>query len=170
MSKTELKKYLRELTKEQLEDQVLTLYDKFSPVKTYYDFVFHPNERKLAMDARSKIAQEYFPVSSRRPKLRRSTAQQIIKHFLTLEVDPYLIADIMLFAIEIAQTYKAEKPIKQEAFYKGMQVAFSQAVHFVNSSGIGSEYKSRIDQIYQTVNQQKWPNAYQFEQPYFMLH
>jgi hypothetical protein len=102
--------------------------------------------------------------------LRRSTAQQIIKHFLTLEVDPYLIADIMLFAIEIAQTYTAEKLIKQEAFYKGMQVAFSQAVHFVNSSGIGSEYKSRIYQIYQTVNQQKWPNAYQFEQPYFMLH
>jgi hypothetical protein len=74
MSKTELKRYLRDLTKEQLEEQVRTLYDKFSPVKTYYDFVFQPNERKLALDARTKIAQEYFPVSSRRPKLRRSTA------------------------------------------------------------------------------------------------
>jgi hypothetical protein len=169
MSKTELKRYLRDLTKEQLEEQVHTLYDKFSPVKTYYDFVFQPNERKLAMDARTKIAQEYFPVSARRPKLRRSTAQNIIKHFITLEVDSYVIADIMLFAIEIAQTYTAEKPIKQDAFYKGMLVSFKQAVQFVNASGIGSDFKSRMDQIYGAVNQQNWPNAYGFEQPYFML-
>jgi hypothetical protein len=169
MSKPELKRYLRDLTKEQLEEQVHTLYDKFSPVKTYYDFVFQPNERKLALDARTKIAQEYFPVSSRRPKLRRSTAQNIIKHFKTLEVDSYVIADIILFAIEIAQTYTAEKPIKQVAFYKGMLVGFKQAVQFINASGIGSDFKTRMDQIYGSVYQQNWPNAYDFEQPYFML-
>jgi hypothetical protein len=169
MSKTELKRYLRDLTKEQLEEQVQTLYDKFSPVKTYYDFVFQPNERKLALDARTKIAQEYFPVSARRPKLRRSTAQNIIKHFCTLEVDSYVIADIMLFAIEIAQIYTADKPIKQEAFYKGMCVGFKQAVQFVNAARISSDFKSRMDQIYLNVNQQNWPNAYDFEQPYFML-
>jgi hypothetical protein len=39
MSKRELK-YLKDLTKEQLEEQMIRLYEKFSPVKVYYNFVF----------------------------------------------------------------------------------------------------------------------------------
>lgn len=35
MSKRELKKYVAQLTKEQLEEQVMELYEKFSPVKVY---------------------------------------------------------------------------------------------------------------------------------------
>ena len=34
MSKRDLKKYLNELNKEQLEEQIITLYDKFPAVKT----------------------------------------------------------------------------------------------------------------------------------------
>ena len=44
MSKRELKKYVAQLTKEQLEEQVMELYEKFSPVKVYYNFVFNPKE------------------------------------------------------------------------------------------------------------------------------
>ncbi len=47
MSKRDLKKYLAELSKEQLEEQIIELYEKFIPVKTYYDFVFNPKEDKL---------------------------------------------------------------------------------------------------------------------------
>ncbi len=38
MSKRELKKYLHELPKDQLEEQILDLYAKFKNVKTYFDF------------------------------------------------------------------------------------------------------------------------------------
>ena len=44
MSKRDLKKYLSELNKEQLEEQIIELYEKFSPVKVYYNFVFNPKE------------------------------------------------------------------------------------------------------------------------------
>ena len=62
MSKRDLKKYLGELTKEQLEEQLIELYEKFAPVKTYYDFVFNPKEDKLLQEAKVKISQEYFPI------------------------------------------------------------------------------------------------------------
>ena len=62
MSKRELRKYLKELTKEQLEEQIINLYDKFPAVKTYYDFVFNPNERKLLQEFKLKVSNEYFPV------------------------------------------------------------------------------------------------------------
>ena len=169
MSKRDLKKYLTGLNKEQLEEQIIELYEKFSPVKVFYDFVFNPKEDKLLQESKTKISHEYFPVKKSgakwRPKakMRRSVAQKIIKHFISLGVDPFVIADVMLYNIEIAQTYSSGNFIKQELFYKSMLNSFEQAVNFVISNGVLSEFKPRIIAIQQETMQQKWKNKYEFE-------
>ena len=109
MSKHKLKKYLSELNKEQLEEQIIELYEKFSPVKVYYNFVFNPKEESLLQECKLKISNEYYPLKKlgrrSKPKMRRSVAQKYIKHFTLLGVDPFVIADVMLYNIEIAQTF-----------------------------------------------------------------
>lgn len=166
MSKRDLKKYLGELDKEQLQEQLIELYDKFSVVKEFYDFVFNPKEDKLLQEAKLKISHEYFPVSSsgkrRKPKMRRSVAQKIIKHFITLGVDPFVIADVMLYTIEIAQAFSSENIIRQETFYKSMSNSFEQAVQFSIANGILSEFNSRIRAISEEVIAQKWKNKSDF--------
>ncbi|MDR7371576.1 DUF6155 family protein [Flavobacterium aquidurense] len=169
MSKRDLKKYLSELDKEQLEEQIIELYEKFVPVKTFYDFVFNPKEDKLLQESKTKISHEYFPVKKPnakwRPKakMRRSVAQKIIKHFILLGVDPFVIADLMLFNIEVAQTFSAGNYIKQELFYKSILNSFEQAVNFVISNGILADFKTRILEVHQQTLQQKWKNKYDFE-------
>ncbi|MGA9638817.1 DUF6155 family protein [Flavobacterium sp.] len=166
MSKRDLKKYLLELNKEQLEEQIIELYEKFSPVKVYYDFVFNPNEDKLLQECKFKISNEYFPIKKTgrksKPKMRRSVAQKYIKHFMLLGVDPFVIAEIMFYNIEIAQTFSAQNLIKQELFYKSMGNSFEQAVHFCIINGILSEFKKRILAIYNEILVQKWKNHAQF--------
>ncbi len=162
MSKRDLKKYLSELNKEQLEDQFFELYDKFRAVKVYYDFVFNPNEKKLVKEAKLKISNEYFPICGKNPKMRRSTAQKIIKHFITLGVDPYIIADIMLYNIEIAQSLCSERKINQEAFYKSMLHSFEQALSFIIEKGVLNDYKSRVVAIKEESILQNWSNKYEF--------
>ena len=166
MSKRDLKKYLGELDKEQLHEQLIELYDKFSVVKEFYDFVFNPKEDKLLQEAKLKISHEYFPVSSsgkrRKPKMRRSVAQKIIKHFITLGVDPFVIADVMLYTIEIAQAFSSENIIRQETFYKSMSNSFEQAVQFSIANGILSEFNSRIRAISEETIAQKWKNKSDF--------
>lgn len=169
MSKRELKKYVAQLTKEQLEEQVLELYEKFSPVKVYYNFVFNPKEETLLQEAKLKVSHEYFPIrnpgrkSKPRAKMRRSVAQKFIKHFILLGVDPFIVADLMLYAIEIAQTYADENPIKSETFYKSMFNSFEQATTFCVSNGIFTDFKARIVKIAEETNQQKWQNRFEFE-------
>jgi hypothetical protein len=169
MSKRDLKKYLAELSKEQLEEQIIELYEKFAPVKVYYDFVFNPKEDKLLQESKVKISQEYFPIKKAgarwkpKAKLRRSVAQKIIKHYIMLGVDPFVIADIMLYNIEIAQTYSSSNLIKQEIFYKSILNSFEQAVNFSISNGILHDFKERIFAIQQQTIQQKWKNKYEFE-------
>lgn len=162
MSKRNLKNYLSELTKKQLQEQILELYDKFANVKTYYDFVFNPNEEKLSKAAKIKISNEYFPVNSRKPKMRRSVAQKFIKHFLELGVDSFVITDIMLFTIEIVQSFTAEKPIKQESFYKSILNSFKQVIDFVIEKGIYYEFKERIKAIEIQAIEQNWCNKNDF--------
>lgn len=166
MSKRDLKKYLTELNKQQLEEQILELYEKFPAVKTYYDFVFNPKEDTLLKECKIKISNEYFPQKTsgkpRRPKMRRSVAQKYIKHFILLGVDPFIIADVMLYSIEIAQTFSAERLVKPEAFFKSMLSSFEQAIKFMIANGILEEFMPRIIAINKEVFQQNWFNKEEF--------
>jgi ADP-dependent phosphofructokinase/glucokinase len=162
MSKRDLKKYLAELDKPQLEEQIIDLYDKFSDIKTYYNFVFNPNEKNLLRDAKLKISNEYFPIRGKRPKMRRSVAQKFIKHFISLGVDDFAIADVMLYNLEISQTLTAEKTIYNEAFFKSMLLSFQQVISFLIEKGILYEFQKRVIAINDEVQKQNWNNKYDF--------
>lgn len=166
MSKRDLKKYLASLPKEELEQQLLTAYEKFADVKAYYNFIFNPKEEKLEQEAKVKIANEYFPLKGKRPKLRRSVAQKYIKHFLSLGVDPYVVADVMLFTIETAMKYSAKREMKYGSFFKSILTAYKQAVDYVTVNGMASNYSDRIAAIYKEVFKQDWETKKEFERIY----
>ena len=163
MSKRAFKKYIKSLKKEDLEEQILDLYDRFDDVKVFYNFVFNPNEEKLVKEAKFKISKEYFPPNNRKPKKRRSVAQKLIKHFLKLEMEPHALADVMFYNIEIAQTFSKDMENNTEAFEKSMLKSFEQASEFVINHGIASEFGTRINKITEEAEDQKWTNAYQFD-------
>jgi len=163
VSKRELKSYLNELTKRQLQEQVLDLYTRFKPVKTYYNFVFNPKEEKLLDEAKFRISKEYFPQNNRKPKTRRSIAQKIIKHYLQLGVDAFIIADVMLFNIEVAQRFTKEKKINQMSFYSSMLKSYNEAISFITENGLNTDFINRLNNIYVEGKAQDWPNYDEFE-------
>ena len=155
MSKRALKKYLTELRKKELEEQLMDLYTRFPVVKEYYDFIFNPKEDKMVQEAKAKISNEYFPLKRRRPKARRSVAQKYIKHFIKLGVEPHLIADVMLYNLEIAQTFSQNKNVP-DAFYKSMLNSFKEMVQFVSLNALLPNFKDRLIKVYETTQEQDW--------------
>ncbi|MBC7000039.1 DUF6155 family protein [Cytophaga sp. FL35] len=155
MSKRALKKYLKEVPKTALEEQVLDLYERFPVVKEYYNFIFNPREDKLVQEAKTKISNEYFPVKRKRPRARRSVAQKYIKHFLKLGVNPPLIADVMLYNLEIAQLFAQERNVN-EAFFKSMLNSFKEALQFVSLNALLPQFKDRIIKIYKGSQEKNW--------------
>lgn len=163
MSKRELKKYVSTLKKKELELQIIELYERFKDVKVFYDFAFNPQEDKLIDQAKAKIANEYFPVKRRKARARRSVAQKHIKHFLDIGVSPMMIADVMWFNLEIAQTYNKHRQLKQPAFYKSMANSFDEAVKYSSVNGLIHDYKDRLLEVYKQAQLQKWPNLHELE-------
>lgn len=160
MSKKLLQKHLVELQKEHLEIMVLDLYDKFPEVKTYFNFVFNPNENKLLEQARVKVANEFFPLKRKRPKARRSVAQKYIKHFKTLGMSPELIAEFMWYNIGLMHTFCEEKP-QRLPFFKSFCNFYKEALQFASYHQIIPIYKTQILAVY--TASKDWENAYDFE-------
>jgi transcriptional regulator with PAS, ATPase and Fis domain len=162
MSKRELKNYLKDLTKTQLEEQIVDLYERFKAVKEYYDFAFNPKENELIEQCRFQISKEYYPVSSRKAKMRRSVAQKWIKKLMVLEAESTLLADVMFFNIEIALTFSGEHIIRQESFFTSFFKSFNEAVRFTSEKGILQDFKGRIEKIANDTWDQQWPNRNAF--------
>jgi hypothetical protein len=162
MSKRALKKYLGQLKKPDLEEQLIDLYMRFPEVKKYYDFVFNPKEDKLLQEAKMKISNEYFPVKRRRPRARRSVAQKYIKHFKTLGVDSYMLSDLMLFNLETAQQF-SEKHNVNDAFYKSMLNSFKEIITHISIHGLMPEFKNRIIAAYNFVVARNWSFQEEFQ-------
>jgi len=158
VSKRALKKYIAGLKKTELEEQLIDLYDRFPAVKKYYDFVFNPKEGKLVQEAKFKISNEYFPVKRKRPRARRSMAQKYIKQFIILGMDPHLVADVMLYNMEVAQSFSNDRNVP-DAFYKSMLNSFTEAVHYISTHALLSNFKERIIKIYHTTQEQRWSYA-----------
>lgn len=157
MSKRALKEFISQLPKDELALQLVDLYDRFPMVKEYYDFIFNPKEDKLIQEAKIKVSNEYFPIRRKRARMRRSIAQKFIKHYLKLGVEPILVADLMLFNIEIAQSFSSEKKVA-DTFFKSMLNSFDEAVVFISQHNLLPDYKTRISKIYIAVSAQQWPN------------
>ena len=162
MSKRELKKYIAELNKEQLEAQILELYARFKPVKEYYDFAFKPNERKLLDDCKFKIHKEYFPPRGRRPKTRRSVAKKCIRHFRLLNVAPEFTAELMLYNLETAQSYSARRKV-YDSFYPAMFRFYEDLIKYCLEHGMQEAFAERINAIAEEAWQQDWINKSAFE-------
>jgi hypothetical protein len=163
MTKRKLKGYISELTKEQLEEQIVDLYIRFKDVKQYYDFAFNPKEDKLLEESKFKISKEYFPIGRRKAKLRRSVAQKIIKNCRLLQVDTQVLIEIMFFNLEIAITYREEKSILQESFYKSMLRSFEELVLYIDEHALLYEYKERLNILCTRIEKQAWFNYPAFE-------
>ena len=163
MSKRELKNYLKNLNSNQLRYQIEDLYLRFKNVKEFYDFAFNPNEKKLTDEIKFLISKEYFPMNTRRPKLRRSVAQKKIKYLRSLGADVLIISDIMFYNVEIAILYSAEVYVRNESFYLSIYKSFDEAVKYIYENGIQRDFSGRVSKIINSVNEHNWINSSAFE-------
>jgi hypothetical protein len=170
MGKQKLKAYLKQLAKEEIEEQLIELYETSRDVKKYYDFLLSPREERLVDDWKAKISKEYFPAHGRRRRARRSIGQKAVKELEFLGVSPDVIADIRLFAIEIAILFTVEQHRSDVAFFRSFEVQFEKALDFLKDNGILSDFKPRCSEIVRRVEEAEWSNMEGFREKYIMYY
>ena len=79
MSKAKLKKHLLALSKEEIIDVVLGLYDARTEAKAYFEFYLKPDSSAELEKLRVRIVHEFFPVRGYLRILRLLNAKRLLQ-------------------------------------------------------------------------------------------
>jgi hypothetical protein len=147
MSKSALKKELLKLTKEQLIEQILDLYEKNKSIKEFYDFYLNPHNEKELVEKYKKIIRKEFNVE--RPERggeKFSVAKKAISEFKSLQPSPEALADVMLYLPESACELTYCYGDYSEQFYDSTYNNYKAALEFITKHDLLDEFKLRAQQ------------------------
>lgn len=147
MSKTALKKELSKLSKEQLIEHILDLYDKNTSVKEFYKFYINPSdEKKLAEKYKKLIRKEFNVENPMRSTEKFSVAKRAISDFKNLQPSPEYLADVMLYLPESACELTALFGDFSEQFYNATFNNYKAVLIFLKKNNLLDHFKARTEQ------------------------
>jgi hypothetical protein len=147
MSKTELKKYLLALSKEQIVEQVLGLYDTCKPAKEYFEYWLNPDENGQFEKYKAIIINEFYPKGKTvTPKTRFSVAKKAIADFRSLGPSPDLLGDLMVTLAEMACQFTYDYGDMWEQYYTSAATNFEQALKFLQKHNLLEQFKLRLNE------------------------
>ncbi len=144
MSKTTLKKHLQSLTKEQIIEQVLCLYDACKPAKDYLEYILSPDEKEQFEKYKAIIVNEFYPKGKfSEPKTRFSVAKKAIADFRSLNPSPELLGDLMVTLPEMACQFTNDYGDMWEQYYTSAATNFELALKFLQKNNLQGQFKLR---------------------------
>ena len=97
MSKAKLKKHLLSLTKEQITDIVLELYDARKEAKDYLEFYLAPDCNAELEKSKKAIRNEFFPTRGFSEKPSFAKCRKVISDFQKLKPDHCCRFNVVLY-------------------------------------------------------------------------
>lgn len=145
MGLTDIKKELKKIDKNKLIDLVVELYKKNKSVKEYFDFYVNPNEKELFIKYRDKVFEAFYP--KRGYTLKLKDGKQAISDFKKLGPSQELIADLMLFYVEVGVHYTNNFGDIDEAFYSSLESTFVAALTLMRKENILDKFANRASNV-----------------------
>jgi hypothetical protein len=144
MSKSTLKQHLQSLTKEQVIDFILQVYDSVKPAKEFMEYFLNSNEKEMFEKYRKIIIQEFYPnTKSFNPKTRFSVCKKAIADFRALKPSPDILADLMITLPETACRFTYEFGDMWEQYYDSTSTNFDAALKFMKKNNLLNNFKHR---------------------------
>ena len=156
MSKAKLKKYLQTLSKEQVIEVMLELYDAWKDAKKYLEFYLAPDSNDELEKCKKAIRQEFFPTRGFSEKPSFTKCRKVISDFQKLKPDPVCVADLMLFYIEQGCEYTVTFGDMWEQYYTTLENNFDKAMKFIFMHGLLATYHERIEKLLENASNCGW--------------
>ena len=166
MKITELKKHLKESTKEQLIKDITDLFKKNEFVKDYYLSKYgDDNSQSILTKYKKIIEHEFFPINGD-GKARLSVAKKAITEFKKICSDKTLIAELMLFYVENGVNYTNCYGDINEKFYLSMESMYEQVLDLITDHNLVDIFKDRCRKIVDDTVDMGWGFHEQLDDTY----
>jgi hypothetical protein len=146
MNSATLKRNLEQKTKQELIQEIATLYNKFPAVKEYYQA--QEGDINLVLEKYKDIIRKEFSIPTKgEPKARLSVGKKAIQDFKSVTQDPELLADIMLTFVESVSEFNNEFGPDVESFYTSPENLFEKTLELLKKHNLLPLFKDRAHQI-----------------------
>lgn len=171
MSKSQLKKYLKELNRDQLEEFILDIYSDVKSAKEYLDFFLNPDVTKLVDKTQLQLYSKFYrpngePVSN----LKFSKVNDIMKDFTNKMRDPYIVADMMVYLLTIICDYGRNYSYS-ESFVRSVISNFKRFSNWLVTNGLEKDYLQKMKNLITMTYSIGWncsDGVYSGIDPYFI--
>lgn len=148
MSKTKLKKYLSTLPQEQLVQVILDLYDARKEAKEYLEFFMNPDQKSALEKEKKDLYRIYFtPQGKTRSRVSVKSGSDLVADFIRLDIDPELVADLMLYHVEVAMSRLVMRHIVRETAWNSIVTLFRKAIDYIVAYDLRGMSARRIEKI-----------------------
>jgi len=156
VTRTELKRFLGQLSRDQFINQMLDLWSSFAPVKDYYQAKVRPeNDETVREKYRKVITHEFYPVHGY-GKLKLSVARKAVSDYKKVAASANGVADLMLFYVEMGVRFTNDFGDIDEGFYLSMERMYASALKWIRKHGLEQDFEERCAKVVENTRGIGW--------------
>ena len=157
MSKTTVKKTLIAMSKEEIIDMVLAMYDARKEAKEYLEFYTNPDEDGKLEAYKKIIIEEFYPSKkTKTAKLRFSVCRKAVSDYKKLKPSAEKLADLMLCYVENACQFTFDYGDMWEQYYTSVENNFEKTMAFIAKNNLLDHFKPRLRQCMEWASPCGW--------------
>lgn len=142
-----LKGYIGNLSQAELEEELLTLIDRFPEIKQYYQVRLNTDQEQPILDVyKKRVKNEFFPERGF-GHARLSIARKPIIEYKRIATNSINLVDLMLYYVEQGVKYTLEYGDIDEPFYNSMESMYYNALELIAKDDLCEHFNSRCQKI-----------------------
>jgi len=143
----ELKRFLANISDNELRGEVVDLFKLFPQVKEYFVVKLKPEAETVLMEKYKKIIKNEFLPDRGFGKLRYSIMKKALEDFRKLSHTPEHIAELLISQVEYGVEFTNEYGDIDEKFYNNIAGMYEKAFKFIFKEKIEQVFKERLRKI-----------------------
>lgn len=143
----ELKRFLTNISDEELRGEILNLFKLFPEVKEYFAVKLKPEAEKVLLEKYRKIIKNEFFPDRGFGKLRYSVMKKALEDFRKLSHTPEHVAELMISQVEYGVEFTNEYGDIDEKFYNNIADMYEKSLKLIFKENIEQVFKDRIRKI-----------------------
>lgn len=146
LTKKALLKHLNKSDKEDIIQEIVTLFDKFKNVKEFYQAELSDEANPALEKYKKKIAEAYAKPNPKE-KTTNANLNRAIKEFKQISIYDRELVDLMLYRVECGLSAIKKNNKRTPTFYNCIATTFEDAMKLIIADGGLNDFQKRIDKV-----------------------
>lgn len=147
ITRTELKRFLNDLPKDRLVNQIVDLCATLPQVKDYYEAKVRPgNDENVRQKYRAIVEREFYPARGY-GKAKLAVARKAVMDYKKIAASAEGVADLMIFYVETGVRFTNDYGDIGEGFYSSMQSMYAAALEWIVKHDLKPRFEARCAAI-----------------------